>query len=201
MKPSVAFVTTENYRNFHGMLCQPSTAQCCVDSFTGSILFMPHDYTTPSNYDFSRPLLTVGTYYLLVLISFTGLSTLLGATKFQCAEEYNADQVKIITTPLASKSDPSLIFREDCWNHVYKQCSCNTLRLLRRFEYEFLWGNLSVVMLHLMCENNKLHLVEVYRWKVPLIGKFFKTVFEEPSCVVRRMVRVGHEGTMRTKEN
>jgi len=187
MKPLAAFVTFDNYRNFHGMLCHPTIAQRCVESFTGTILFLPHDYTSPADHDFTRPLLTVFTYYLLVLLSLTGWSTLLGGTTCHCAE--GDPDPRSITTSLASRSDPSLVFRKDCWDYIYQQSNCKTLKLSKRLEYEFLWGNLSVVMLHLVCENKKLHLVEVYRWKVPVIGAFFKVVFDVPSWLARRMVR------------
>ena len=185
MKPSVAVVTLEHYKHFHGMLCRPETAQRCIESFTGTILFLPQGYQSPGDYDFTIPFLTVITYYLLVLLSFTGLSSLFGMTRMPCAEEY--DSPMIITSALSSSHcDSSLVARDDCWDYIYKKFNCHTLRLSRRFEYEFLFGNLSVVMFHLVCEKHRLHLVEVYQWKVPLVSKCFQGVFDVFTRIVRQ---------------
>ena len=69
------------------MLIAPGPAQRCIESFNGRILFMPSSYsrdaaTFPAAGLRSRwePSLSLTTYYLLVLASLTGLSTLLGQT-------------------------------------------------------------------------------------------------------------------------
>ena len=187
MKPNAAFATLEDYKHFHGMLCRPETAQRCIESFSGSILFLPQDYNSPDDYDFTPPYLTVVTYYLLVLLSFTGLSSLFGMTRVHCAEEYATPM--IVTSAVSSQSDSSLVVRDDCWEYIHKKFDCQTLRLSRRLEYEFLLGNLSVVMFHLVCENHRLHLVEVYQWKVPLFSKFFHVMFDVFSWIVRQFHR------------
>jgi hypothetical protein len=108
--------TIKDYIAFHGMLCYPSQARKCVDSFTGAILFADQsvydklmkweleqkkkgdvslllDTSTSvvfdklfSPVDFSRNVLplSVPTYYLLVLATWTGLCTWLGCTTLHC---------------------------------------------------------------------------------------------------------------------
>jgi hypothetical protein len=96
-------VPLETYYRFHGMLIGPSAARECCDSFArGTILFMPSSYrlgendergksragaaaTRLSRWDASG--VTVSRYFLLVLLSFTGLSTLLGLTETIDARE------------------------------------------------------------------------------------------------------------------
>ena len=154
----------EDYTNFHGMLCWPKTAKRCIDSFDGLVLFMPSNYgsATLEKYDRTRPALTVLRYYLLVLISFTGLSTLLKITKFHCARQENAQP---ITGPIAAESNEDLIADESVWQYIMDQSQTKNLKLTRRFEYSFCCGLISVVMLHITCSRNLLHLVEVYQVK------------------------------------
>jgi hypothetical protein len=71
----------------HRMLIAPGLAKRCIESFNGRVLFMPSSYsrdaaTFPAGGLHSRwePSLTLTTYYLLVVASLTGLSTLLGQT-------------------------------------------------------------------------------------------------------------------------
>jgi BspA type Leucine rich repeat region (6 copies) len=45
-----------------------------------------------------------------------------------------------------------------------------------------------------------LHLVEVCRWKVPVIGSFFKVVFDVPSWLARRMVRRQEVTSLKVKQ-
>ena len=189
--------TLDEYVHFHGMLCSPDTAKRCVDSFDGTILFMPHTYSpaTLPSFDCTRPILTVWSYYVLVLFSLTGLSTLLGRTKFLAAHDYsvtNAEQqqqqqqvsngvvdtdlslrIRPSTTCVISEHDDSLVADPSVWSYVLHQSGSRALRLVRRFEYEFGFGGLSVVMLHLRCNLDKLHLVEVYRWKSALARRLF----------------------------
>ncbi len=80
-------LTRQRARPVTSMLIAPGPAQRCIESFNGRILFMPSNYsrdasTFPAAGLRSRwePSLTLMTYYLLVLASLTGLSTLLGQT-------------------------------------------------------------------------------------------------------------------------
>lgn len=155
----------QDYTHFHGMLCRPSTARRCLQSFDGRVLFMPVGYQPPlARFDYSRPVLvgnwsmnpfTTFTYYVLVWISLTGLSTLLKRTKFLQAQETNEaiDGSSSITAEHCSdlRLDPSVL--------EYLGNSC-TLR--RRFEYDFKIPRLQVTMLHIE-QRGKLSLVEIYR--------------------------------------
>ena len=76
------------YHDFHRMVCSPYDALECIRSFqsssyntAGSILFMPSHYQNDelSLYDATR-ILNRFTYYVLVLLSATGLSSVLGLT-------------------------------------------------------------------------------------------------------------------------
>lgn len=77
----------QDYIDFHGMLCVPSVASKCIDSFNGKILFMPRDYKSKGidRYCYSR--ISLIDYYTLVVYSLTGLSTLLNMTSLSHAEE------------------------------------------------------------------------------------------------------------------
>ena len=215
----------EEYTHFHGMLCKPSTAARCVESFNGTVLFMPHDYYDPTMtkressslqpFDCTRPILSVVSYYLLVWMSLTGLSTLLRQTKFLVSRDYaSATNTNLplvfqrrrrpavegtqptkeeerdgnMDSPWVADSDKELIVYPHVWEYVLdrsvlgdattKEVS-GELRLKRQFEYNFggvlLGGGLSVVMLHLQCNQNKLHLVEVYQWKNPILRAIFRS--------------------------
>ena len=165
-------VTIEDYRNFHGMLCRPITARRCIDSFTGTILFMPTHYSTNTicRYDCSNGMLNLFSYYLLVLVSFTGLSTLFQQTKFLAAEKVPAYPHQLnVDKKLVSKRNPKLFVDKNVLDYIMHQTDSSTLQLVRRFEYYF--GGLvplSVIMLHFVCDKGFLHLVEVYeveRWR------------------------------------
>mmetsp|Transcript_26052 Transcript_26052/g.43465 ORF Transcript_26052/g.43465 Transcript_26052/m.43465 type:complete len:211 (+) Transcript_26052:43-675(+) len=196
MRNEAAFASTakkspslEDYTNFHGMLCSPMTAQRCIDSFDGgTVLFLPntHCSNTIAKHD-AAPVFSVLTYYLLVMFSLTGLSTLLKATKFRHAKEYSNQPP--VTGPLASLSDRDLVVNESVCNFVKDQQRGETtmddcLTLERQFEYEFL-GGLSVVMFHLICQNNRLHLVEVYQIKNKVLGAVV-AVFSETISIISR---------------
>lgn len=166
-RPSVA--TLDDYTNFHGMLCRPRTAQRCIDSFTGTVLFMPvHcDDTSPAiaRYDCSNGMLTLWSYYALVLVSLTGLSTLFKQTKFLVAQQVPPEQEQANVDQLVSQHcHPPLSVTQNVLDYVLQQTDSFSLQLTRRFEYHF--GGLvpvSVIMLHLVCDKGLLHLVEVYR--------------------------------------
>ena len=93
-------VPLETYYRFHGMLIGPSAARECCDSFArGTILFMPSSYRLGENDERGKSRagarlsrwdasgVTVSRYFLLVVLSFTGLSTLLGLTETIDARE------------------------------------------------------------------------------------------------------------------
>ena len=182
--------------NFHGMVCSPKTASQCIDAFDGTILFMPSTYTpdTLAQYDYSpKGVLTPFSYYLLVLISLTGLSTLLGMTDFQMAKEYpdpkNTDSaIKDAGTPLGSKSNDALCVENYVLDYCKKYTQAKTIYLKRQFEYRFRLVGLEVIMLHFLCDQNKLHLVEVYQFKNWFLQKYFAPFFVAIGNVVRNII-------------
>lgn len=159
--------TLTDYTNFHGMMCRPSMAQRCIDSFSGTILFMPTD-TCPTDiarYDCGNGILNLWSYYLLVIFSLTGLSTLFKQTKFLVAETVPLQQVNLIDDEtIVSKHNSVLKVDQNILNYVVNQTNSSSLQLQRKFEYHF--GGLvpvSVMMLHFVCNKGLLHLVEVYQ--------------------------------------
>jgi hypothetical protein len=175
------FASLDDYTNFHGMLCRPRTAKRCIDSFTGSILFMPDHYTTSKtleNYDCGRGITNTLTYYLLVLITFTGLSTLLQQTEIRMAEE-TLLKLDSDNTVICSPHDGRLKVDSSVLDYVLRQHNSTNLKLTRRFHFYF--GGLvpiSVIMLHLECNQGLLHLVEVYR--VERLSTLYSGIF---SCM------------------
>lgn len=170
--PTPCSASLDDYRNFHGMKCHPSTAQRCINSFNGTILFMPEhcNFSDPKSiarYDCSDGILNLWSYYLLVLISFTGFSTLCGQTKFLVAEEHvplQQQQFFDVKDIVVSSYNPRLKVDQNVLNYVMKQTESSSLKLARRFEYHF--GGIvpvSVIMLHFVCNKGLLHLVEVYQ--------------------------------------
>ena len=90
--------TLAEFKAFHGMVCNPISAQKCVDYFDGCALFADQkDYykanttTDLASFDFLRtPIpLNLYSYYALVFFSCTGLLSLLGYTKAHQAQEEN----------------------------------------------------------------------------------------------------------------
>ena len=174
-----------DYSNFHGMFCRPATASRCVDSFAGgTILFMPSSYTekTLPSYDCSaKGVLTPLSYYMLVLYSLTGLSTLLRLTVFRMAREFPAE-TKADPSLMTSKYNSLLRVEPFVLEHCKRHTNAQSIHLKRRFEYKFKLVGLEVVMLHFFCDQNKLHLVEVFHfnnwivrnWVAPCLLKFGK---------------------------
>jgi hypothetical protein len=174
-----------DYTNFHGMLCRPRTAKRCIDSFTGSILFMPVHYTTTTatttleNYDCGGGITNTLTYYLLVLVTFTGLSTLLQQTEIRTVQETETllelDNNNNHTV-IRSHHDGRLKVDSSVLDYILRQHNSTNLKLTRRFDFYF--GGLvpiSVMMLHLTCNQGLLHLVEVYR--VERLSTVYSTIF------------------------
>ena len=175
------------------MVCSPKTASQCIDAFDGAILFMPSTYTpdTLSRYDYSpKGVLTPLSYYLLVLISLTGLSTLLGMTDFQVAKEYpDPDSAsKEATTTLGSDSNDALQVETYVLHYCKNYTQANTIYLKRQFEYRFRLVGLEVIMLHFLCDQNKLHLVEVYQFKHWFLQKYFAPFFVSVGNVCRKFI-------------
>lgn len=158
-----------DYANFHGMLCAPSTAARCIESFaSGRILFMPSTYTpkTVPTFDCSAEgVLTSLSYYMLVLLSLTGLSTLLHLTEFTDAREFSLEDAKDAQASMTSKHNPLLRVEPHVLEYCKQKSNANSMILKRRFEYKFKLVGLEVIMLHFLCDNQKLHLVEVYHFK------------------------------------
>jgi hypothetical protein len=164
--PAGHSASLDDYINFHGMKCHPQTAQRCITSFTGTVLFMPEHYSqsTIARYDCSGGILNLWSYYLLVIFSFTGLSTMCKQTKFLVAENVPVKEQAFAVEDLVSMHNPQLKVDQNVMNYVMKQTSSSSLKLVRKFEYHF--GSIlpvSVIMFHFRCNNGLLHLVEVYQ--------------------------------------
>ncbi|GAX27749.1 hypothetical protein FisN_13Hh151 [Fistulifera solaris] len=176
------------------MLCQPATAAKCIRSFDGSILFMPKAVADAANlqacslqkYEFSSGRLTLLSYYLLVLVSWTGFLTLIGRTKFLIGREEDGnlplpDRVQAEKAGKRHNLDLGLD-RNRLLAHVQSVRPDTTeLFIKRRFEYEF--GNIvSVVMLHLVCDQGRLHLFEIYHMHNPLLRYIVKSLSTIVAC-------------------
>ena len=222
--------SVQDFIAFHGMFCLPSTARRCVDSFVGGggggggVILFADAQTYKSNDkeqlisgDFSHKRrgryfgLNVFNYYLLVLCSGTGLSSLLGWTKLTLQQTTSDEPHQVIispsnshTTTIASKTHPQLQVTPLCLNYLLEETRIHDrkgnkkeeddpkLVLKERFEYEF-GGILEVMMLHFICvRSGKRHLVEVYEWKSPVIQYIVSKVF---AAVHALEVRVRGGGT------
>lgn len=130
-------------------------------------------------------------YYGLVLFSMTGLWTLWGRTKFLVGRDETkqgsdnddnvvsatADNKSSSSTCLVAETNPELVVRPVVWDYLHEQNPTSTqFTLQRRFEYDFS-GLLTVVMLHLSCDQGKLHLVEVYKVENPIVRRLARAVF------------------------
>jgi len=170
------------------MIAVPSSAQRCIDSFNGRILFMPSSYSRDtasfpavgrSPWEPATPGLNLVTYYLLVLFSLTGLSTVLGRTVVLDARDVPADSSgEQLQCELASAGKPSLVVEQIVLDYLVapgsNRVAAHGVRLLRRFEYNFKMAGVNVVMLHFIsvapdgtpsvdaAGRDILHLVEVY---------------------------------------
>ena len=182
--------TMAEFKAFHGMVCNPRSAQKCVKYFDGCALFADQkDYETRNelaSFDFLRsPIpLNLWSYYALVFFSCTGLLSLLGYTKaHQCQEE---DVVLCTAETTKSKDEAETVVESHCLhnipgipsltipNHVIHYIversargldpgawpPIKEVRLIRRFEFEF-GPLLSVMMCHFVCQDQRF-LVEVY---------------------------------------
>lgn len=129
---------------------------------------MPSTYTpqTLPTFDCSaKGVLTPLSYYMLVLLSLTGLSTLLGLTDFRMADEFPTEGVEEVKPPLTSSHKSTLRVEPHVLEYCKRHTQAKSIFLKRRFEYRFRIVGLEVVMLHFQCDQKKLHLVEVYHFK------------------------------------
>ena len=164
--------TLAEFERFHAMLPRPGVARRCVAAFQNTIVFAPASYTDAdfpahgdSRYEVKR--LTVFAYWLLVLASLTGLSTMLGRTDVLDAREceiINEREVDDVLPPHGLHPSEAMM------TYVRRKAG-ERVSPCRRFEFNFRLACLSVVMLHFRGETTgRLHLVEIYhsRWPAPI---------------------------------
>ena len=164
--------TLAEFERFHAMLPRPGVARRCVAAFQNTIVFAPASYTDAdfpahgdSRYEVKR--LTVLAYWLLVLASFTGLSTLLGRTDVLDAREVEVINEREVDDVLP----PHALHPSEAMMAYVRRKAGERVRPCRRFEFNFRLACLSVVMLHFRGETTgRLHLVEIYhsRWPAPI---------------------------------
>ena len=149
-----------DYQRFHGMFCGVATTQRVLQSFNGSALFASvNDYANDrkaiEEYYYSHPpvRLNMFIYYLLVLVSLTGISTAVGLTRWHVALDEGENEgaglvmTKGITPTIASKSNPSLKIPTKVIEYLISRNNASQIKLIRRFEVDFA-QYLSVVMFH-----------------------------------------------------
>ena len=165
--------TLAEFERFHAMLPRPGVARRCVAAFQNTIVFAPASYTDAedfpahgdSRYEVKR--LTVFAYWLLVLASFTGLSTLLGRTDVLDAREVDVINEREVDDVLP----PHGLHPSEAMMAYVRRKAGERVRPCRRFEFNFRLAGLAVVMLHFRGETTgRLHLVEIYhsRWPAPV---------------------------------
>ena len=165
--------TLAEFERFHAMLPRPGVARRCVAAFQNTIVFAPASYTDAedfpahgdSRYEVKR--LTVFAYWLLVLASFTGLSTLLGHTDTLDARAVDVINEREVDDVLP----PHGLHPSEAMMAYVRRKAGERVRPCRRFEFNFRLAGLAVVMLHFRGETTgRLHLVEIYhaRWPKPI---------------------------------
>jgi hypothetical protein len=189
----VTDVSIEDYTRFHAMLCGASASSRCLNSFDGTILFGSHEYYSSgkelATFDYSRTRfgLNLITYYILVVFSLTGLSTLLGRTHLRRQRQ----ESKIFisgdeSADIKSEAHKELRVPPHVIDYILEQSRLSgqksssevpELKLTQRFEFEFADDFCSVLMLHFRCSYGKKHLVEVYKLKTSLSQKLSNYVW------------------------
>ena len=166
------------------MLIGPGAARRCIESFNGRILFIPSNYSLKSTSfpssgrsQFEPTRLNLFWYYLLVVASLTGFSTLAGQTTVLDARVVDERaQDEELQQSLVSANTPSLAVDKIALQYLIANSSppAASVRLKRRFEYNFKLAGVRVQMLHfvsLLSDGTMardsggreiLHLVEVY---------------------------------------
>lgn len=110
---------------------------------------MPSNYALKGIAAYEVSKLNILTYYGLVLSSFTGISTMVGATKFlEAAEDLDNG---------LNEKCPEI--NNEIKSYLNMEGNCRVVRL---FEYNFLLPAIHVKMFHLMGNDGKLSLVEIY---------------------------------------
>ena len=168
--------SVDDYIAFHGMFCSPFVARQCIGSFDGSSFFADKKYYESGCnlefIDYSRRQyfrMKVFSYYLLVLVTFTGLCSLFGQTKLTAQRKENVRFTIEDKRELRSNFHEDLQVPPHVIAYILKTSQATELVLKQRFEYDF--GTFfSVIMLHFVCSNGRKHLVEVYKWNHPLVG-------------------------------
>ena len=184
--------TLAEFERFHAMLPRPGVARRCVAAFQNTIVFAPASYTDAddfpahgdSRYEVKR--LTVFAYWLLVLASFTGLSTLLGRTDVLDAREVDVINEREVDDVLP----PHALHPSEAMMAYVRRKAGERVRPCRRFEFNFRLAGLAVVMLHFRGETTgRLHLVEIYhsRWPAPI-----RWLFETAKALVAGLVSRRH---------
>jgi hypothetical protein len=134
MSSSCSEPTMSEFKAFHGMVCNPVSAQKCIDYFDGGALFASQqDYarTTTNDLsflDFTRtPIpLNLFTYYTLVLFSCTGFLSLLGQTKAPLIQDEN--QVMVVTVPETDQEEDAPVVESQ---QLYKIPGAKSLTIPR----------------------------------------------------------------------
>ena len=152
---ALSFSTHKEFTTFHGMLCNPMSANRCIKAFNGTILFMPSNYKEKGIATYHTTNLNLVTYYLLVLWSLTGLSTLLRMTHFIETKE---DLKNGLISPEITEDIVTYINQESGSDQG------NQLTVIRRYAFYFRLCGVRVKMFHLQSSDkaDKLHLVEIY---------------------------------------
>jgi hypothetical protein len=167
----MSLISLDQYKNYHGMLCFPSTGKACSDSFSSPffsskrqrrIIFVPHDPLFPLGM-YSYHGVSALAYYSLVFFSFTGISTLLGQTKFLAAADLESASSVALPSPPTHVLDGLL--------------QGKNLSIIRYFKYYFAIPAISVEMWHVQNKDTgELNLVEIYEGNTRLPGIYFSIV-------------------------
>lgn len=220
-------LATSDYDKFHRMVASPAIARSCINSFCdseGCILFMPSHATIQDYpiYDASK-ILNLASYYALVVVSLTGLSTLLNCTKTVAIKDFvenGGEQIypkasidsknKVrIEEMICSISNPELKLGDDILIYLQKDVHSKgneeLLYLLRSFEYKFgLLGGLDVIMFHVASnDKKKLHLVEVYKLRNAFVNYIFSHLFHILGSLCRYILepKLLNKALHKTKSN
>lgn len=184
--------TLQEYTNFHAMYCGMQSSQRCIKSFDGCAIFASqNEYdcgTDLKTLDYVRtPVpLNLFTYYLLVLVSFTGMTTLFGGTLVLIArdedqsfsgsfQDEGKDPKSIVL--VKSESFPTITVPSKVMRYIRERSQAlsnappKTVTFTRRFEIRFA-NYLSVIMCHFVCSNGHKYLVEAYEVEPGLYNSF-----------------------------
>lgn len=153
-------------------------------------MFMPSSYNEDDIHLHDHTsILGLWQYYGLVLLSLTGISTLMGLTDTICAEEVNVEftlsswSAAADASKLQSRIEPSIRFQELVFRYILKSRHTSDVSekeekftLVRRFEFCFRPLTLHVIMLHLKGTDGVIHLVEIYHFRNIFLRFIFSSV-------------------------